>query len=106
MLLSGGTVTSAPNASLLTVEADSRRLGLTAPDFSPERLRDVTRRGWFYFSSLIAIAVLMASGVTTFRAVFWATVVAIDNRHRLRVKPEDVPGIVAELHGEEPSGDA
>jgi len=36
----------------------------------------------------------------------WATVVAIDNRHRLRVKAEDVPGIVAELRGEEPSGDA
>ena len=29
----------------------------------------------------------------------WATVVAIDNRHRLRVQPEDVPGIVEELRG-------
>jgi NADH:ubiquinone oxidoreductase subunit E len=29
----------------------------------------------------------------------WATVVAIDNRHRLRVKAEDVPGIVEELRG-------
>jgi len=29
----------------------------------------------------------------------WATVVAIDNRHRLRVKADDVPGIVEELHG-------
>ncbi len=27
----------------------------------------------------------------------WATVVSIDNRHRLRVKAEDVPGIVKEL---------
>jgi len=27
----------------------------------------------------------------------WATVVAIDNRHRLRVSAEDVPGIVEEL---------
>ena len=27
----------------------------------------------------------------------WATVVAIDNRHRLRVKAEDVPEIVEEL---------
>jgi NADH-quinone oxidoreductase E subunit len=27
----------------------------------------------------------------------WATVVAVDNRHRLRVKAEDVPGIVEEL---------
>jgi NADH:ubiquinone oxidoreductase subunit E len=30
----------------------------------------------------------------------WATVVAIDNRHRLRVKAEDVPSIVEELRGE------
>lgn len=30
----------------------------------------------------------------------WATVVAIDNRHRLRVKAEDVPGIVEELRGD------
>jgi NADH-quinone oxidoreductase subunit E len=29
----------------------------------------------------------------------WATVVAVDNRHRLRVKPGDVPGIVEELRG-------
>jgi NADH:ubiquinone oxidoreductase subunit E len=31
----------------------------------------------------------------------WATVVAIDNRHRLRVSAEDVPGIVAELRGDD-----
>jgi NADH-quinone oxidoreductase E subunit len=30
----------------------------------------------------------------------WATIVAIDNRHRLRVGAEDVPGIVEELRGE------
>jgi NADH-quinone oxidoreductase E subunit len=29
----------------------------------------------------------------------WATVVSIDNRHRLRVKAEDVPAIVEELRG-------
>ena len=29
----------------------------------------------------------------------WATVVAIDNRHRLRVKADDVPAIVEELRG-------
>ena len=29
----------------------------------------------------------------------WATVVAIDNRHRLRVQAGDVPGIVEELQG-------
>ena len=30
----------------------------------------------------------------------WATVVAVDNRHRLHVKPEDVSALVAELRGE------
>jgi NADH-quinone oxidoreductase subunit E len=30
----------------------------------------------------------------------WATVVAVNNRHRLHVKAADVPGIVAELRGE------
>jgi NADH-quinone oxidoreductase subunit E len=38
----------------------------------------------------------------------WATVVAVDNRHRLRVKAEDVPALAAELRGEtgseEPGG--
>ena len=29
----------------------------------------------------------------------WASVVAIDNRHRLRVQADDVPGIVEELRG-------
>jgi len=29
----------------------------------------------------------------------WATIVAIDNRHRLHVTAEDVPGLVAELRG-------
>jgi NADH:ubiquinone oxidoreductase subunit E len=29
----------------------------------------------------------------------WATVVAIDNRHRLRVNAADVPGIIEELRG-------
>lgn len=29
----------------------------------------------------------------------WATVVAVNNRHRLRVKAEDVPGIVEEIRG-------
>ena len=30
----------------------------------------------------------------------WATVVAIDNRHRLRVQADDVPGIVEELRAD------
>jgi TRAP transporter 4TM/12TM fusion protein len=61
----------------LTVEADSRRLALRSTDNVVRPLGIVTRQGWYYFGSLIAIAVLMFSGVTAFRAVFWATVVAV-----------------------------
>ena len=34
----------------------------------------------------------------------WATVVAVDTRHHLRVTPEDVPAIVAELRGDHANG--
>ena len=61
----------------LTVEADSRRLALRPIDREARPLRVVTREGWYYFASLAAIAVLMATGVTAFRAVFWATMVAV-----------------------------
>ena len=36
----------------------------------------------------------------------WATIVAVNNRHRLRVAAADVPSLVAELRGEESSVDA
>jgi TRAP-type uncharacterized transport system fused permease subunit len=37
----------------------------------------MTRRGWHHFVSLGTIVVLMARGFTAFRAVFWATVLAV-----------------------------
>jgi TRAP transporter 4TM/12TM fusion protein len=72
----------------LTVEADSRRLDLRATETTSRSLGAVTRDGWYYFASLIAIAVLMAIGMTAFRAVFWATIVAaavsfVSREHRL-----------------------
>jgi NADH-quinone oxidoreductase subunit E len=50
-----------------------------------------------------------ADGHFTLRAVEciggcgWATVVAVDNRHRLRVSAADVPALAAELRGERPA---
>jgi NADH-quinone oxidoreductase subunit E len=47
-----------------------------------------------------------ADGLATLRTVEclggcgWATVVAVDNRHRLHVKAADVPAIVEELRGD------
>ena len=34
----------------------------------------------------------------------WATIVAVNNRHRLNVQPDDVPAIVAELRGTDLEG--
>jgi NADH:ubiquinone oxidoreductase subunit E len=53
----------------------------------------------------IAVGETTEDGSVTLRTVEclggcgWATVVAIDNRHRLRVQADDVPGIVEELRG-------
>jgi TRAP transporter 4TM/12TM fusion protein len=61
----------------LMIEADSRRQRLqrVAVDLPP--LSQVTRRGWHHFASLLAIVVLMARGLTAFRAVFWASALAV-----------------------------
>ena len=40
-------------------------------------LAALTRRYWYHFSSLAAIAVFMAIGMSAFRAVFWSGVLAI-----------------------------
>jgi TRAP transporter 4TM/12TM fusion protein len=61
----------------LMIEADSRRLGTRGVDVSTPPLTTLTRRSGYHFSSLIAIAVLMAIGLTAFRAVFWSTLLAV-----------------------------
>ena len=61
----------------LMVEADSRRLNLRPVEIQQTTLGALTRRGWQHFVSLATIVVLMARGFTAFRAVFWATVLAI-----------------------------
>jgi TRAP transporter 4TM/12TM fusion protein len=62
---------------LLMIEADSRRLGTRAPDVAPQPVWRLTMERGYHFTSLVAIAVLLSSGMSTFRAVFWATVLAI-----------------------------
>ncbi|HEY1303512.1 MAG TPA: TRAP transporter fused permease subunit [Vicinamibacterales bacterium] len=61
----------------LMVEADSHRLNLRPVEIQQTTLGALTRRGWHHFVSLATIVVLMARGFTAFRAVFWATVLAI-----------------------------
>jgi TRAP transporter 4TM/12TM fusion protein len=60
----------------LMIEADSRRLGTRPAMAEGPRLGELTRRYWYHFTSLAAIAVLMVIGMSAFRAVFWATALA------------------------------
>jgi TRAP transporter 4TM/12TM fusion protein len=62
---------------LLMVEADSRRLGTHATEFELPSLGALTRRYGYHFTSLVAIAALMVAGLSAFRAVFWATLLAV-----------------------------
>jgi TRAP transporter 4TM/12TM fusion protein len=60
----------------LMIEADSRRLGTIPAQADAPELWPLTRRYWYHFTSLLAIAILMVMGMSAFRAVFWATVLA------------------------------
>jgi TRAP transporter 4TM/12TM fusion protein len=61
---------------MLMVEADSRRLGTRPLDAEVAGLAALSRRGGYYFLPLLAVVVLLAAGISTFRAVFWATLLA------------------------------
>jgi TRAP transporter 4TM/12TM fusion protein len=61
----------------LMIEADSRRLGTRPVEVETPSLWGITRRYGYHFSSLFAIAALMALGMSAFRAVFWATLLAV-----------------------------
>jgi TRAP transporter 4TM/12TM fusion protein len=64
-------------AILLTAESEARRLGLRAPDEVAGTLGEVTRRGGAHALSLVVVALLMAVGFSPFRAVLWATLLAL-----------------------------
>lgn len=61
----------------LMVEGDSRRLALRRVDADLPPLAALTRKGWHFFASLVAIVVLMVLGFTPYLAVFWATVLGV-----------------------------
>src|SRR6185503_9098307 len=60
----------------LPAEAGSHG-GAEAGSHAVDTLGALTRRYWYHFSSLAAIAVFMAIGMSAFRAVFWSGVLAI-----------------------------
>ena len=60
----------------LMIEFDSRRMTVRPVRIDVERLGPLTLRYGYHFLSLVAIAVLLVFGLTPFRAVFWATLLA------------------------------
>ena len=61
----------------LMIEADSRRLGTRPIEAPATSAWALARHSGYHFSSLVAIAVFMVSGMSAFRAVFWATILAV-----------------------------
>jgi TRAP-type uncharacterized transport system fused permease subunit len=64
-------------SAFLMIEADSRRMGTRAVDVRTSSLWRLTLRYGYHFLSLVAIVAFMAAGMSAFRAVFWATVLAV-----------------------------
>jgi TRAP transporter 4TM/12TM fusion protein len=64
-------------SAFLMIEADSRRAAIRAIALPTPPLRQLTLRYGYHFLSLIVIAGLMAAGMTAFRAVWWATILAV-----------------------------
>ncbi len=62
---------------VLMTEADARRLDTKAVDVDLPSIGALTLRSGYQFLSLIAIVALLLSGITPFRAVFLATMLAI-----------------------------
>ena len=62
---------------VLMIEADARRLGTKAVDVDVPSVWTLTRQSGYQFVPLIAIVVFLVSGMTPFRAVFLATLLAI-----------------------------
>ncbi|MBS1694706.1 MAG: TRAP transporter fused permease subunit [Actinobacteria bacterium] len=73
---------------LLAVEIDARRYGMKPAHLDAESPWKLLARFGYHFSSLIAIVVLLALGMSATRAVVYATALAfalsfLDRRHRL-----------------------
>jgi TRAP transporter 4TM/12TM fusion protein len=82
----------------LMVEADARRLGVAAVRTSEASVWALTRAHGYHFLSLGAIAVLLATGMSAFMAVFWSIAIAFGLsliREDTRLAP--LPGAAAGL---------
>ena len=59
------------------IEGDSRRMLVRGVRVETPGVRELTGRYGYHFLSLVAVAGFMALGMSAFRAVFWATLVAV-----------------------------
>ena len=62
---------------VLMIEADARRMGTQGVDIDLPSVGALTRRYGYQFLPLVAIVGLLITGITPFRAVFYATLLAI-----------------------------
>ena len=62
---------------LLMIEADTRRHGARAVEIAAPSLWDLTRRQGYHFLALVALPVMLAFGISAFRAVFYAMLAAV-----------------------------
>ncbi|HUF25710.1 MAG TPA: TRAP transporter fused permease subunit [Gemmatimonadaceae bacterium] len=62
---------------MLMIGADARRLGAMPVELDAPSIAALTTRYGYHFLPLVVIAALMIGGMTPFRAVFWATALAI-----------------------------
>ena len=64
-------------SAVLMIETDSRRLGTHAVALETTSVRALTFRYWYHFLSLGTVVALLIAGLTPFRAVAWASVLAV-----------------------------
>jgi TRAP transporter 4TM/12TM fusion protein len=75
-------------AILLMIEADTRRLGVRPLDLALPSVWTLTRRQGYHFLALLGLPIMLAIGMSPFRAVFYSLLVAIglsfiDREHAL-----------------------
>ncbi len=64
-------------AIFLMIEADTRRLGTRPVDIALPSLWELTRRRGYHFLTLVLLSIMLALGMSAFRAVFYSIVAAV-----------------------------
>jgi TRAP transporter 4TM/12TM fusion protein len=64
-------------AIFLMIEADTRRLGTRPVELALPSLWELTRRQGYHFLALVGLAIMLALGMSPFRAVFYSIVASI-----------------------------